>query len=45
MAKTTEKTVGRRVWEPMALTRIGSFADVMQGNTGNKADGATMKMH
>ena len=34
----------RRGWEPMSLTRIGTFGDVLQGNTGMQMDGATMKV-
>jgi hypothetical protein len=33
----------RRAWEPMSLMRIGTFGDVLQGNTGMEMDGATMK--
>ena len=29
----------RRVWEPMALKRIGTFGDVLKGATGPKGDG------
>jgi hypothetical protein len=32
----------RRTWEPMSLTRIGTFGDVLQGDTGAQMDGATM---
>jgi hypothetical protein len=32
----------KRAWEPMSLTRIGTFGDVLQGNTGDKNDGGTM---
>jgi hypothetical protein len=34
----------KRAWEPMSLTRIGTFGDVLQGNTGSQGDGGgTMK--
>jgi hypothetical protein len=34
----------RRAWEPMSLTRIGTFGDVLQGDTGMDMDtGGTMK--
>jgi hypothetical protein len=34
----------RRAWEPMSLTRIGTFGDVLQGATGPQGDGGgTMK--
>jgi hypothetical protein len=40
-AETAEE---RRAWEPMAITRIGTFADVMQGATGKANDpGASKK--
>ena len=32
----------RRTWEPMSLTRIGAFGDILRGNTGPKGDGGTM---
>lgn len=28
----------RRIWEPMSLTRVGTFGDVLSGNTGKKGD-------
>jgi hypothetical protein len=27
-----------RPWEPMTLTSVGTFGDVMLGNTGTKSD-------
>ena len=33
----------RRTWEPMSLTRVGTFGDVLRGNTGKMNDGVTMK--
>jgi hypothetical protein len=27
-----------RAWEPMALTSVGTFGDVLRGNTGNTED-------
>jgi hypothetical protein len=28
----------RRTWEPMSLTRIGAFEDVLRGGTGKGTD-------
>ena len=33
----------RRTWEPMSLTRIGTFGDVLQGTTGDMMDAIGMK--
>jgi hypothetical protein len=34
----------RRAWEPMSLTRVGTFGDVLHGATGLMGDGGgTMK--
>jgi hypothetical protein len=34
----------RRAWEPMSLTKIGTFGDVLQGSTGDMMDtGVGMK--
>lgn len=34
----------RRIWEPMSLTRVGKFGDVLTGNTGMMADGGYTQM-
>jgi hypothetical protein len=34
----------RRAWEPMSLSRVGTFGDVLKGDTGAMMDGATMKL-
>jgi hypothetical protein len=33
----------RRPWESMSLTKVGTFGDVLRGNTGAMGDGGTMK--
>jgi hypothetical protein len=45
-----EQTVGvppgegrERAWEPMSITRVGAFGEVLRGNTGSKTDMATKK--
>jgi hypothetical protein len=40
----TSKTPERRAWEPMSLTKVGTFGDVLRGNTGSKGDGGTRRM-
>jgi hypothetical protein len=30
-------------WEPMSLTRVGAFGDVLKGNTGTRGDGGTKR--
>jgi len=32
-----------RPWQPMSLTNVGTFGDVMLGNTGAKTDGGSTK--
>jgi hypothetical protein len=32
-----------RLWEPMTLTRVGTFGEVLLGNTGKNADMGTKK--
>lgn len=33
----------RRAWEPMALTKVGTFGDVLKGATGPKGDGVARR--
>jgi hypothetical protein len=30
-------------WEPMALTRVGAFSDVLRGSSGTLGDGGATK--
>jgi hypothetical protein len=32
----------RRTWHPMSLTKVGTFGDVLRGNTGAKTDGGIL---
>ena len=40
---TPAETSARRTWEPMSLARVGTFGDVLKGNTGTKGDGGFAK--
>jgi hypothetical protein len=42
-SETSGDAPARGTWEPMSLTRVGTFGDVLRGNTGPKGDGGTMK--
>jgi hypothetical protein len=42
--ETSSEAPVRRTWEPMSLTRVGTFGDVLRGNTGPMMDGATLKL-
>lgn len=44
ISNPSREAPGRQAWEPMSLTRVGAFGDVLQGGTGKKSDGATLKM-
>ncbi len=44
VSESRDEASVRHNWEPMSLTRIGTFGDVLQGNTGDMMDGATMKV-
>ena len=35
----------RRAWEPIALTKVGSFGRIMQGGSFSAADGGNNMMH
>lgn len=37
------KVPARPAWEPMSLTRIGKFADVLRGATGPRGDGGARR--
>jgi hypothetical protein len=42
-SETRVEVLVRRAWEPMSLTRVGTFGDVLRGNTGSMGDtGGTM---
>jgi hypothetical protein len=44
MSKTGGEDEVRRPWESMALTKVGTFGDVLRGATGPQGDGGgTMK--
>ena len=34
----------RRAWEPMCLTRVGAFGDVLRGSTGSMMDTGGLKL-
>jgi hypothetical protein len=36
-------TPERRAWEPMSLTKVGSFGEVLRGSTGTMGDGGTKR--
>ena len=42
--ETSRDAPAQRTWEPMSLTRVGTFGDVLRGNTGAMMDGATRKL-
>lgn len=33
----------RRTWEPMTLTKVGTFGDVLKGATGTRGDSGTRR--
>ena len=43
MSGTPAVATPQRTWEPMSLTRIGSFGDVLRGATGPKGDGVARR--
>lgn len=43
-SEARDETSAPRAWEPMSLTRIGTFGDVLQGGTGKGGDALTKKV-
>jgi hypothetical protein len=39
MSDADGKAAAPHEWEPMSLTKIGTFGEVLRGNTGPKGDG------
>jgi hypothetical protein len=43
ISKTGGETPERRLWEPMSLKRIGTFAELLTGSVGDLGDGGTKR--
>ena len=43
MSGVSTDAPAQRAWEPMTLTKLGTFGDVLRGATGPKGDGVARR--